>query len=76
MNEWMEEALCRAEGSNPEDWFSDSVNSARTFAAINTCKVCPVQANCLAYAKRTHPTAGIWGGISADRIHHLRKRNT
>lgn len=74
--DWMDSAACRADGVDPEGWFPTTSDLSESRAAIKICRTCPVQAECLQYAKRIHPTAGIWAGISADRIHHLRKKET
>jgi WhiB family redox-sensing transcriptional regulator len=41
---------------------------------VRICNGCPVRAECLAYAMRVKPTAGIWAGISSHQVDHLRRK--
>jgi hypothetical protein len=41
-------------------------HSARVDAARDLCADCPARLACLAYALRTRPTYGVWGGHDAE----------
>ena len=73
-DEWIERAACRADGIHPDDWFPLSGDPKDSIAAVRICKTCPVRVECLAYAIRVKPTAGIWAGISANQVDHLRRK--
>ena len=38
------------------------------------CAVCPVQAECLAFALETHQAYGIWGGYDEDERRRQRRQ--
>jgi hypothetical protein len=40
--------------------------ATRVDAARKVCAVCPVRLACLAYALKTRPENGVWGGHDAD----------
>ena len=73
-DDWLENAACRADGIDPDEWFPVSGDPADSIAAVRICKTCPVRVECLAYAIRVKPTAGIWAGISAHQVGHLRRK--
>jgi len=73
-DEWIERAACRAHGIDPDEWFPLSGDPKDSIAAVRICRTCPVRAECLAYAIRLKPTAGIWAGISAKQVDHLRRK--
>jgi hypothetical protein len=62
-SEWSDLAACK---SHPElDWYTFDQDDMRL--CINVCKTeCTVRAQCLAFAKRTGESHGIWGGESFD----------
>jgi len=41
-------------------------HAARVEAAQKLCAACPVRLACLAYALKTRPETGVWGGHDAD----------
>lgn len=54
------EAACRGSGL---DWFPPHHDLRAEAAAINVCRTCPHQAECLAWAIE-HDERGIWGGTT------------
>ena len=74
MTHWLDQASCRADGIDPDEWFPISGDPKHSIAAVRICKTCPVRAECLAYAMRVKPTAGIWAGISSHQVEHLRRK--
>jgi WhiB family redox-sensing transcriptional regulator len=64
---WMARAACA--GSSPGLWFPPRGGSATE--AKTVCAICPVQAECLAYALRWDIRHGVWGGRSGDDRSHL-----
>jgi hypothetical protein len=53
----------------PRDAFEDEPpadHAARVAAARQVCAACPVRPACLAYALKTRPETGVWGGHDAD----------
>lgn len=66
--EWMAEVNCLGSG---ELFFSkDPVD---VDAAHDLCRHCPVRAECLDYATRIRPKAGVWAGQSARSINTARR---
>lgn len=66
VGEWRDFALCRKEGT--DKWFA-GLYERRTVAvkqaekeAIEICKGCPVQIQCLRFAIKNDIQYGIWGG--------------
>ena len=55
---WRSAAECR--GTDPEVFFDPVLR--RKARAV--CRRCPVQGECLDYARSTHEPVGIWGGLS------------
>ena len=68
--EWIGEAVCREIG---HDVFFDE-DAQTTSAAKNICGQCPVQTDCLNYALRIGPVAGVWGGTTASQRRRLNTR--
>jgi WhiB family redox-sensing transcriptional regulator len=67
----MDDALCREVGS--EVFFPESNTNPRD--AIEVCRRCDVEIECLNYALRLGPVAGVWGGTTeADRRRMRRRR--
>lgn len=64
---WEKRSLCR--GEDPELWFStdeehrSKLKNANEIKAIEVCKRCPVQGNCLQVAL-VEKRIGIWGGTT------------
>ena len=52
--------------TDPEIWFPARGYETSALAK-ELCSHCPEMADCLAYADRIRPEAGIWGGISFPR---------
>lgn len=73
-DEWMSSAACLTGPHDPEVWFPVSGDPKHSIAAVRICKSCPVRPECLAYAMRVKPTAGIWAGISSHQVDHLRRK--
>jgi WhiB family redox-sensing transcriptional regulator len=73
--DWRDHAACR--DADPELFFPDGdVRSARAQAkaAKLICRRCPVSATCLSWALASGLEAGIWGGLTEDERHRLRRR--
>ena len=66
--EWQEQAECR--GVDPDLFFPE--RGSRVTDAVATCARCPVRAECLDYALRTHQDQGIWGGVTGRALRKLR----
>lgn len=62
---WMDRGLCRTVEGN---WYPvSSIIDAQH--AVDVCKGCPVQDECLQYALKTNQREGIWGGtLEAERV--------
>ena len=67
---WMDDALCREVG--PEVFFPESEMQPR--AALEVCRRCDVEIECLEYALSIGPVAGIWGGTTEADRRRLRRR--
>jgi WhiB family redox-sensing transcriptional regulator len=62
---WRDQAECRT--VDPELFFPISTTAEglrQTERAKQVCWLCPVQAECLAWAVQTGQPSGIWGGLS------------
>lgn len=53
-----------------------SYDRADREAAVTFCGTCAVQAECLAYARRTRPWVGVWGGVVFPEKRNKRDRRT
>ena len=53
---------------------SDMVSKLLTLEAKRTCRECPVESKCLAYAIEAKIEHGIWGGMTPKERRALRKR--
>jgi len=74
---WRNDAACR--DADPELFFPDrEIRSARTQVktAKLICRGCPVQATCLSWALDSGQESGIWGGLTEDERHRLRRRSS
>lgn len=67
-SEWVEFATCA--GADDETFFP---GNGRTRAAREFCTVCPVMAECLAYALERPWLTGVWGGVSAHERRDMRR---
>jgi WhiB family transcriptional regulator, redox-sensing transcriptional regulator len=73
--DWRDEAACR--DTDPELFFPDDTNRfarAHVRTAKLICRGCPVSAACLNWALASGQEAGIWGGLTEDERHRLRRR--
>ena len=66
---WQERALCAQ--TDPEAFFPEKGGSTREAKKI--CEVCPVRAECLAYALEHDERFGIWGGLSERERRRLKR---
>ena len=77
-SDWRDDALCRAENENPEDWFpigAGPAAKAREHYAKSVCRFCPALQACGQWAIQTRQPFGVWGGMSeAERRAILRRR--
>jgi WhiB family redox-sensing transcriptional regulator len=73
---WRDHAACLDE--NPELFFPIG-NADPAFHQIEQAKVvcrrCEVQQACLRWAIDSRQDAGVWGGLSEDERHALKRRN-
>lgn len=65
---WRERAACR--GMVTDLWYPEASANAREVKAA--CAVCPVQAECLAFALDNGERFGVWGGKSEKQRRRLR----
>jgi WhiB family redox-sensing transcriptional regulator len=68
---WRERAACK-DWPRPDEWFPHSGNPPG--ALVQTCRSCPVAAECLAYAVPRPNLHGIWSATSADDRDRIRRR--
>ena len=71
---WLEQAACSDE--DPELFFPISAKGAGLAQAAEAkavCAGCPVRDACLDYALATDQRAGIWGGLTEEERHSLRR---
>ena len=67
MSDWRHHALCRDE--DPELFFPVGLSTGydtQVGAAKAICALCPVQHDCLAWARQTRQRHGVWGGVLFD----------
>jgi len=57
-------------GIDPDDELP-AAQAKRIEAARDICVGCPARLPCLAYALRTLPAAGVWGGLTPEELHRL-----
>jgi WhiB family redox-sensing transcriptional regulator len=73
---WRDQAACLDE--NPELFFPIG-NAEPAFHQIEqakaVCHRCEVVQACLSWAIDSRQDAGVWGGLSEDQRHALRRRN-
>lgn len=65
---WREHAAC---AGKPTEWFYPGRGEAFR-EAMALCAICPVQADCLAFALRVGENNGIWGGKSERARRRIR----
>lgn len=68
---WRDHAACA--GTPTGWWFPEGVGTSADPRALNTCRHCPVTAECLTYALATPETHGIWGGKTPAQLRILRR---
>ncbi len=69
---WMDAAACAE--ADPDLWHPTPGASGRP--AVTICGGCPVRTPCLQYAldhERTWGSSGIYGGLTPDQRHRLKK---
>lgn len=76
---WRHLAAC--DGHNTEYWFPEQSgatphNNPAVRRAVQICKTCPVQTQCLEWALEKPETHGIWGGLTAEERRGIRRRPT
>lgn len=72
--DWRALAACR--NTDPALFFPigttgpavEQINSAK-----EVCKQCPAREPCLAFAMNTRQDSGVWGGMTEDERHRLRR---
>ena len=64
---WFPSVTTVCQTTDPEIWFPPRGHHEVSALAKSLCGKCPEMADCLAYADRIRPEAGIWGGISFPR---------
>lgn len=67
---WQDQALCAQ--TDPDTFFPNVGESTRE--AKKVCMNCPVRRECLKYALENHERFGVWGGMSENERHRLKKR--
>lgn len=67
---WTERAACKGEDT---DLFFPGRGEEQV-GVLALCGVCPVRAECLAYALE-HEDVGVWGGTSAKQRRAIRRRS-
>ena len=68
---WREHAACRT--NTGIDFFPETTGrSHHRNAALQLCRGCEVQTECLEHALTTPERHGIWGGHTADDRHTIR----
>lgn len=70
---WMVEGRC-ADADNPDAWFpTQGKHSTTTMTAIRICSLCPVAAECFAFAVARPELEGIWAGTTQRQRRAARK---
>jgi WhiB family transcriptional regulator, redox-sensing transcriptional regulator len=67
---WQKHALCSE--MDPELWFPEPWEDETPAKAV--CGRCPVRAACLAFALDANEEYGVWGGLSPEQRHEVRRR--
>jgi WhiB family redox-sensing transcriptional regulator len=75
--DWRRAAACRS--YDPDLFFpvspAGAPNERQVAAALAVCTRCPVRAACLDFALRTRQAHGVWGGVTEQELHSLRRRD-
>ena len=71
MAEWMKDAACR-DHEDPDLWFPGA-DRDNTLLAKAICAECPVQIDCLTYARTERIDHGIWGGLTPAERRKIRR---
>jgi WhiB family redox-sensing transcriptional regulator len=69
---WREKARCRE--VDPDLFFADKGEAARTHAAKRICQQCEVAKPCLNYAMTHTGIAGVWGATTERDRQELKRR--
>lgn len=72
--DWHDRAACA--GMDPEIFWTDDLNGPEFFAAVATCRNCPVKDDCLktALGHAEAEDTGIWGGTTSTHRQYLRRK--
>lgn len=69
---WQDRAACTER--TDLTWFPDAQGTSKSqMAAIEVCRTCPVELDCLRYAVANGENYGIWGGMTTDQRTNLRR---
>lgn len=69
---WQDQAACK--GRTDLTWFCETPGPSQAQqAAIEVCRTCPVELDCLRYAVANDERYGIWGGMTENQRQHLRR---
>ena len=73
---WTKQAACVGEDIDPYWWFpvGKPDHHIETKIAIQICRSCKVQFECLDYALANWPVEGIWGAMKQSQIEQLHKQ--
>ena len=71
--DWMEGAVCAQ--TDPELFFAEKGDWAKTIRAKLVCRRCPVIEQCLAYALENNIQFGVWGGTTVEQRKRLRSEH-
>jgi len=71
---WMRQAACRSVPTKVFFVDDSRANQAAVAAARAWCEICPVRAECLAFAMQHTTLRGIWGGMTESRRVRERRR--
>jgi WhiB family redox-sensing transcriptional regulator len=71
---WMDAAVCRQPGADPDLWFPADNDADGWDAAAAACDRCPVRARCLARALALgEVTHGVWGGLTPRQRRRMQR---
>lgn len=65
---WRREALCKG-----ADHLFFTERGTPLDKAVTLCMECPVRIDCIGYAIETRPSYGLWGGLGAKPLQHIRR---
>lgn len=69
VDDWRLQAACR--NHDPDTWFPNRTDDARTAQAKQICHTCPVLLQCRAWALNTAEEYGICGGLTPCERHQV-----